>query len=84
MGHPERMGLAEGWDEARFNEASRTTLPDGTPYQNLCIGCDRFHGQVLGPVLAQARARRRALRGDVPEAATRTSIPISIAIQEAA
>ena len=84
MGHPERMGLAEGWDEARFNEASRTTLPDGTPYQNLCIGCDRFHEQVLGPVLAQARARRRALRGDVPEAATRTSIPISIAIQEAA
>ena len=57
-GHPERMGLAYGWDEARFVEASRTALPDGTPYQNLCIGCDRFHDEVLGPVLAQARAAR--------------------------
>lgn len=66
MGHPERMGLAHGWDEARFNAESRTTLPDGTPYQNLCIGCDRFHAQVLGPVLAQARARRDAARGVVP------------------
>jgi hypothetical protein len=62
-GHPERMGLAYGWDEARFVEASRTTLPDGTPYQNLCIGCDRFHDAVLGPVIAQARAARRAARG---------------------
>jgi hypothetical protein len=66
MGHPERMGLAHGWDEARFNQASRTTLPDGTPYQNLCIGCDRFHEQVLGPVLAEARARRQAARGQPP------------------
>jgi hypothetical protein len=57
-GHPERMGLAYGWDEARFIEASRTALPDGTAYQNLCIGCDRFHDEVLGPVLAQARAAR--------------------------
>jgi pyruvate-formate lyase-activating enzyme len=63
MGHPERMGLADGWDEAKFNAESRTTLPDGTPYENLCIGCDRFHEQVLGPVLAQARARRAAARG---------------------
>lgn len=63
MGHPERMGLAYGWDEARFNTASRTTLPDGQPFENLCIGCDRFHEQVLGPVLAQARARRDAARG---------------------
>ena len=63
MGHPERMGLEAGWDEARFNAESATTLPDGTPYQNLCIGCDRFHEQVLGPVLAQARTRRLAARG---------------------
>lgn len=63
MGHPERMGLSHGWDEARFNAASRTTLPDGTAYENLCIGCDRFHEQVLGPVLDQARARRAAARG---------------------
>lgn len=63
MGHPERMGLAYGWDEARFLAASRTQMPDGTPYQNLCIGCDRFHEALLGPVLEAARERRRALRG---------------------
>lgn len=62
MGHPERMGIAYGWSEADFIERSRTQLPDGTPYQNLCIGCDRFHEAVLGPVLEQARARRRAKR----------------------
>jgi MoaA/NifB/PqqE/SkfB family radical SAM enzyme len=67
MGHPERMGLAYGWSEAQFIEASRTHLPDGTPYQNLCIGCDRFHEEKLGPVLAQARARRRAAKGLPPE-----------------
>ncbi len=80
MGHPERMGLADGWDEARFNEASRTTLPDGTPYQNLCIGCDRFHEQVLGPVLEQAHARRRAARGEPALAASPApSKPASVA-----
>jgi hypothetical protein len=69
MGHPERMGLAHGWSEADFNAASHTTLPDGKPYQNLCIGCDRFHQQVLGPVLAEARARRDAARGGAATAA---------------
>jgi len=85
MGHPERMGLAHGWDEARFIEASRTRLPDGTPYQNLCIGCDRFHDEVLGPVLAEAAARRRAARGltpapsrAVPEPAAVTLAPVTI------
>jgi Radical SAM superfamily/Iron-sulfur cluster-binding domain len=62
-GQPQRMGISMGWDEARFIEASKTTLPDGTPYQNLCIGCDRFHEQLLGPVLAQAAAARAAKRG---------------------
>ena len=81
MGHPERMGLAHGWDEARFNAASKTVLPDGTAYQNLCIGCDRFHEQVLGPVLAQARSRRR---GGVPDAvpAQPARAPIFIHHQE--
>ncbi len=66
MGHPERMGLAHGWDEATFIARSRTTRPDGQPYQNLCIGCDRFHEEVLGSVLDAARVRRqaaKALRG---------------------
>jgi hypothetical protein len=57
-GHPERMGEAHGWDTARFVEASRCTTPQGRPYQNLCIGCDRFHTEVLEPRLAAARERR--------------------------
>ena len=46
-GTPERMGLAHGWSEARFREESRTATPSGRHYENLCIGCDRFHEQVL-------------------------------------
>ena len=62
MGHPERMGLAYGWSEEDFVAQTRTTTPLGTAYQNLCIGCDRFHEQVLGPVLEEARERRRSAR----------------------
>jgi hypothetical protein len=64
-GHPERMGLAYGWDEEEFLAQSHTRTPNGAPYQNLCIGCDRFHEKVLGPVLEAARARRQAARGIV-------------------
>ncbi len=68
MGHPERMGLTHGWTEARFLEASRTTTPNGTPYQNLCIGCDRFHeagagagaGRGAGTQAGRPRRRRAA------------------------
>ena len=42
MGHPERMGLREGWSVEHFLEQARTVTPGGRPYQNLCIGCDRF------------------------------------------
>jgi hypothetical protein len=52
-GKPERMGLAAGWSEAKFLEKSRTTLPDGRAYTNLCIGCDAFHDEVLSPALVQ-------------------------------
>jgi len=62
MGHPERMGIAEGWSVERFLEASRTVTPGGRPYQNLCIGCDAFHAELLGPVLERARERRRKAR----------------------
>ncbi|MGH9158595.1 MAG: SPASM domain-containing protein [Vicinamibacteraceae bacterium] len=62
-GHPERMGITYGWDVARFLEACRTTTPDGRPYRNLCIGCDRFHEEVLGPVIDRIRAERLAARG---------------------
>ena len=61
-GHPERMGIAHGWDVARFLEESRTVTPKGEPYRNLCIGCDRFHEKVLGPVIDEIRDRRRAAR----------------------
>ncbi len=60
MGHPERMGLAHGWEVSDFLEKSRTTTPDGRPYRNLCIGCDRFHEQVLKPVIEEIRNRRLA------------------------
>ena len=71
-GQPQRMGIAHGWDEALFTAASRTTLPDGQPYENICIGCDRFHREHLGPVIAEARARRIAARNAV--AAPRTDL----------
>ena len=46
-GRPERMGVELGWTEADFLEKCRTKTPDGREYANLCIGCDRFHDEVL-------------------------------------
>jgi hypothetical protein len=59
-GKPERMGLAFGWSVEDFIAKSATTTPGGARYQNLCIGCDRFHEEVLAPRINEARARRRA------------------------
>ncbi|MBI5282067.1 MAG: SPASM domain-containing protein [Candidatus Solibacter usitatus] len=53
-GEPHKMGLSQGWSEETFREKSRLTLPSGRPYQNLCIGCDRFHEEVLIPLAAPA------------------------------
>ncbi|MCU0983980.1 MAG: SPASM domain-containing protein [Acetobacteraceae bacterium] len=66
-GQPQRMGLAHGWSVETFIEKSRTTDPKGRPYANLCIGCDRFHEEVLkprieAPRIEAARERRRKLR----------------------
>lgn len=61
-GQPERMGLSLGWSVETFLEKSRTTDPKGRPYANLCIGCDRFHEEVLGARIEAARARRLGLR----------------------
>jgi hypothetical protein len=47
MGHPERMGIAHGWSVEKFLEKSKVVLPSGRIYQNLCIGCDAFHEEVL-------------------------------------
>jgi hypothetical protein len=46
-GQPQRMGLAHGWSEEKFLAASTTRDPLGREYRNLCIGCDRFHEEVL-------------------------------------
>lgn len=56
MGHPERMGITRGWSVEKFHEKSRVTLPSGRIYQNLCVGCDRFHDEVLAPALVQLDA----------------------------
>jgi len=58
-GRPDRMGITYGWDTATFLKACETTTPKGEPYRNLCIGCDRFHDAVLGPVIDELKARRR-------------------------
>jgi hypothetical protein len=43
--------------------------PQGNAYRNLCIGCDRFHQQVLGPVIAELRAERLPGKSKHPSAA---------------
>jgi hypothetical protein len=52
-GHPERMGISHGWTVEKFFEKSKVTLPNGRVYQNLCIGCDAFHREVLMEERAQ-------------------------------
>src|SRR5437764_4568898 len=71
-GHTDRMGLSSGWGEAAVIAKSRTLTPGGQIYRNLCIGCDRFHEEVLAPVLEEARARRRPMRE-----AARVDMPIA-------
>jgi hypothetical protein len=61
-GTPDKMGLADGWSQETFRLKSQTTTPKGAPYANLCIGCDRFHEEVLAPRLAAAAQRRRAAK----------------------
>ncbi len=51
MGQPERMGLTHGWSVEKFLEKSTVQLPGGQVYQNLCIGCDNFHDEILSPLV---------------------------------
>ncbi len=60
-GDPLHMGESMGWDEEQFRTASHTITPQGHPYANLCIGCDRFHEEMLGPVIREMREKRLAL-----------------------
>ena len=46
-GQPQRMGVEHGWSEEKFIEKSRTALASGKVYENLCVGCDAFHREVL-------------------------------------
>src|SRR5882724_66651 len=57
MGHPELMGIAHGWSVEKFLEKSKTVLPSGRVYQNLCIGCDAFHEEVLSRKLVEIARR---------------------------
>ena len=57
MGHPERMGVAHGWSVEKFLEKSKAVLPSGRVYQNLCIGCDAFHEEVLSRKLVEIARR---------------------------
>jgi len=60
MGHPERMGISDSWDVETFIKKSSTLTPTGKPYQNLCIGCDTFHQEVLSERI-EAITRKRKL-----------------------
>ncbi len=56
MGHPERMGITRGWSVEKFLEKSAQLLPSGRVYRNLCVGCDRFHEEILAdPTLVTIR-----------------------------
>jgi hypothetical protein len=67
LGQPERMGLADGWSVEHFVERSRTVTPQGETRRNLCIGCDAFHEEVLGPVIAELRSGRLSRRAVIAE-----------------
>jgi hypothetical protein len=54
------MGISHGWSVEEFIRKSAKVLPSGRTYQNLCIGCDRFHEEVLmKPDLVQLPASSR-------------------------
>lgn len=64
-GKPERMGLQHGWDVDTFLDACVTHTPAGDEYANLCIGCDKFHHDVLGRILDDRRKQRRSRRMNI-------------------
>lgn len=61
-GRPERMGLSHGWDIEAFYRNSTKQRPDGAVQRNLCIGCEKFHREVLADEIATLRAARLKLK----------------------
>ncbi len=57
-GQPEMTGHAFGWTTERVGAESGIDTPQGRPCRNLCIGCDRFHEKVLGPMIEKTRQER--------------------------
>lgn len=49
------MGLSHGWSVDEFRRKSRVILDSGQVYENLCIGCDRFHDEVLSSSASDGR-----------------------------
>lgn len=61
-GHPERMGLAHGWDLDTYYAKFETATPKQQPYHNPCIGCDKFHEEVQAPEVKGIRDERGRTR----------------------
>lgn len=80
-GKPERMGLSHGWSVEDFHAACVTQTPSGAAYRNLCIGCDRFHAEVAGALIAALAVSRRAQRQ--AEAAHRKALAEAKAVSKA-
>jgi sulfatase maturation enzyme AslB (radical SAM superfamily) len=57
-GDPAAMGDSDGWSKTQFDAACQTKKPDGSPYTNLCIGCDAFFEAKLGAALRSRQAAR--------------------------
>jgi hypothetical protein len=65
MGRPERMGITHGWPVEKFIEASTIRLPSGKLYQNFCVGCDKFHEEVLIPAINQGAGESQLVQIEV-------------------
>ncbi len=61
-GEPQRMGETLGWSVADYEARSHGHDPTGRDYANLCLGCDAFFEETMGPVLRDLRSQRLAGR----------------------
>jgi hypothetical protein len=59
-GDPEAMGLASGWTREDYRAASTALDGKGRAVENVCIGCDRYFAEKLGPEIEAIRAKRLA------------------------